>query len=451
MVTYRQRVREIERRLGRQRLIYFGTRGTDALPLLELSNFEEIFSQIAPLGSVSLLPETCLELLKQERVDLDQYSIDKDNSPEVSKFRRALLHALRKPSVILPYRPSAVLASAYFTRSNVSRYLGVFHEKQACFEHKPWVETELQRIGVPVLPWSYFADEDHALIHEAAETGPIVLRANRSDGGAGLTLVKNPTQIQSEWPIHPDGFLAAAPFLHPSIPLNVNACVFEDGTVSIHQASLQLIGITQCTSHPFGYCGNDFAALGMLDSSALEDLEEITSMVGRWLRIEGYLGAFGIDALFHDGTIYLVEVNPRFQGSSAMAATLMREVGRPDLYLDHISAFLGLIPAKPLKLRDLLSAQPCLAHLVCHNTGSSALYRNASPEPAISLNHRLLASPNICIKPGAIIVQAIFDHSITNTGYEIIPESQAALNEIISIHSPGRSGATFSKPRPDYC
>ena len=70
-ISYRQRVAEIERRLGRRRLVFFGTRGMDAQPLLALAPLAEIFSQIAPFDAVSV-QETCLETLKKRRVDLDR-------------------------------------------------------------------------------------------------------------------------------------------------------------------------------------------------------------------------------------------------------------------------------------------------------------------------------------------------------------------------------------------
>ena len=337
MVTYRQRVREIERRLAGRRLVYFGTRGTDARPLLEISNLEEVFSQIAPLEA-GTIQETCLETLKRERVDLDRYSIDQDPSEAVHEIRKGLLKAFSRPAAVIPYRPSAVLASACFTRANLVKYMGIFHEFQSCFEHKPWIETQLAELGVPVIPWRYFADDDLSLIREAAEVGPIVLRTNRSDGGAGLTLVEDPSQLQEEWPIHTEGFLAAAPFLNPSIPLNVNACVFPGGEVSLHAPSLQLIGIPGCTNRRFGYCGNDFATAAELDRT-LDDLEHIVVTSGRWMGRQGYLGAFGVDAIVHEDKVYLVEVNPRFQG-----LRVRRSLGARDRPTRSLPGSHGFVP-----------------------------------------------------------------------------------------------------------
>ncbi len=438
MVTYRQRVREIERRLGGRRLVYFGTRGTDARPLLEISNFEEIFSQIAPLEAVGI-QETCLENMTKVRVDLDRYSIDQDTSEQIHKIRQGLLRAFSRPAAVIPYRPSAVLASACFTRTNLVHYLGVFHEKQSCFEHKPWLETQLASLGVRVIPWSYYADDDLSLIHEAAEQGPLVLRANRSDGGAGLSLILSPTDISDSWPSHLDGFLAAAPLLFPNIPLNVNACVFPNGAVSLHSPSVQLIGLPTCTSRRFGYCGNDFVRVADLDPQLLDELEKMTVLVGRWLASQGYIGAYGIDALIHDGTVYLTEVNPRFQGSSAISCSLLRDLDHPDLILDHIAAFLGLDPAKSLSLRILAREQPPMAHVVCHNTTKLPVRRKPNTSVDNDPSTSLFPSKATDVAPEGILFDSIFNTSVTLDGGSLSSSAeQHVANTVKQLFFPAR-------------
>ncbi|HVT60403.1 MAG TPA: ATP-grasp domain-containing protein [Thermoanaerobaculia bacterium] len=429
MSGYRRRVAEIERRLGRRRLVFFGTRGTDARPLLELAPFAEIFSQIAPLEAVSIR-ETCLELIKQERVDLDRYSIDLDGSQAVHELRKDLLRALGQPAAVLPYRPCAVLASACFTRANLVHYLGLFHELQACFEHKPWMELQLAAAGVRVVPWSYFADEDLVLIEEAAASGPLVLRTNRSDGGAGLTLIEHPAQLARSWPSHPEGFLAAAPFLAPNVPLNVNACVFPDGQVSLHPASLQLIGLASCTNRRFGYCGNDFAKAAELDRGVLDQLEEATVAAGRWLGRQGYLGAFGVDAILYQDQVYLVEVNPRFQGSSALAARLARELDRPDLFLDHIAAFLDLPRPAPMPLHEMTRRQSALAHVVCHHLGSQPLHCAPVDPDHLAVRCGLLPRPEVAVGSEAILFDALFRGKVTETGGELLPQAKEQVLDV---------------------
>ena len=238
----KKRLGELEAALHGRQLVFFGIRGADAEPLLRLSGFGAVVSLIAPLEARSVV-EISLENETRERVDLDSYNIDLDRRAIVRDFRDRLLRLFDRPSAVLPYRPGSFLSSTWFPRSDRVLYLGMSHVAQASFEHKPWVERQLSESGVRVLPWRYWADSERPLIAEWAAREILVLRANYSDGGVGVRLVREPSDLEAEWPVHADGFLAAAPYLVPNIPLNVNGCVFSDGAVTLHGPSLQLIGI----------------------------------------------------------------------------------------------------------------------------------------------------------------------------------------------------------------
>ena len=417
-MSHRERVRQIEDRLAGRPLIYFGTRGTDARPLLALGAMARVFSQVAPLHAAGI-EETCLETLTKRRVDLNRYSIDQDDSDAVREMRAKMLEAFGQRAVLLPYRPTALVASAWFPRSDRVENVGVFHEQQACFEHKPWVETQLSALGVRTIPWQYFSDSDTLLIREAAERGPLVLRANRSDGGAGITLIRAPDDVARYWPTHTDGFLAAARFLSPSTPLNVNACVFADGTVVMHGASLQLIGIPDCTTRVFGYCGNDFAQAAALDDTVLDELETMATAVGGWLSQQGYRGAFGIDVLLHDGKLYLAEVNPRFQGSSRLSAEIDTELNRPDQFLNHIAAFMDLSAPAAVPLRELVRAAPPRAHIVCHNVSSSSVRRTLSDVDRTAIPCSLVPAPDVIVEHEGILVDCVLRERVTHDGMSL--------------------------------
>lgn len=426
----RKRIAEITAALQGRQLVYFGTRGADAEPLLAIPDFKSVFSLIAPLQA-STVDETCLETLTQERVELDDYSIDFDPRPVVSEIRQKMLKALDRPSALLTYRPCAFLSSVWFPRSDRVKYLGLFHGHQACFEHKAWVETQLSAIRVPVLSWRFFADEEAEIIKEWAATEPVVLRSNRTDGGIGVRYVPDSKTLAAEWPSHSDGFLAVTSFLSNSISLNLNACVFADGSVSFHGPSVQLVGIPALTSRRFGYCGNDFAAAGMLDPSIWDDLEGITMSTARWLRNQGYLGAFGVDALVHDGKVYLTEVNPRFQGSSLISARLDTELGRPNVFIEHIAAFLGLEAADASHLRDLAFSQPSKAHAVVHNTSNSPVHIRTAETDDLDVECRLLPEATIEIPSDGITFNVVFPRMITHDSRMLTPEAASMISTLI--------------------
>ena len=63
--------------------------------------------------------------------------------------------------------------------------------------------------------------------------------------------------------------MSVTAFLADAVSVNVGAVVFPGGTVAVHPASIQLIGIEPCTSRRFGYCGNDFGVSGTLTPRSL--------------------------------------------------------------------------------------------------------------------------------------------------------------------------------------
>lgn len=427
----RKRIGEITTALQGRQLVYFGTRGADAEPLLMIPNFKAVFSLIAPLQA-STVEETCLEILTRDRVELDDYSIDFDQRPVVSEIRRKLLRVLERPSALLTYRPCAFLSSVWFPRSDRVKYLGLFHGHQACFEHKAWVETQLADANVPVLSWRFFADEEREIIKEWAEVEPIVLRSNRTDGGIGVRFVQESKTLEAQWPSHNDGFIAVTPFLEESMSLNLNACVYKDGTVTFHGPSVQLIGIPSLTSRRFGYCGNDFAAAKTVDSIIWDELEQITISTAGWLHRQGYLGAFGVDALVHNGRVYLTEVNPRFQGSSLLSARLDALLDRPNVFIEHIAAFLGLETPEFSHLRDLVISQAPLSHAVAHNTSNSPVKLKYAKTNDFDVQCRLLPEDDIRIPIDGITFDLVFSKMITSNGRELTPDATTIIDSLIT-------------------
>jgi ATP-grasp domain len=423
-----------------KRLIWFGTRGEDAQALLALANFSEAYSLIAPMQSLSLANEMCLENLRRERLDLDTYSLDDDRTSEAAELRLGLLRSLREPAAILPYRPLSFLSSVFYPRKGHVAFLGMFHERQAPFEHKPWVETELRSVGVETVPWKYFADEDRQRVEdELAAFGSLVLRQNKSDGGAGLKLVRDARELEAAWQLHPEGFFAASPLLSPSVPINVNACAFADGFVSLHGPSLQLIGLGGLTRRTFGYCGNDFAAPRRLPSVIWDEVEVMVTKVGRWLASKGYLGAFGVDALLSGSKVYMTEINPRFQGSSALSAWLDAEMDLPDLFLCHLAAHLDIDVLSRRTLRELVAAQPPISHVLVHNVADGARRITRQGEQIQNdCRFQLLPMPGIEIAREAVICKAVLPRSVTEDGLAI---SEEVTRRVLSFAASLFSGA----------
>ncbi len=196
----------------------------------------------------------------------------------------------------------------------------------------------------------------------------------------------------------------------------------------MHPASLQLIGIPQSTTRRFGYCGNDFAAIKQLDQAHLAELDKMVREVGAWLYLNGYIGAFGIDALLYKDKVYLTEINPRFQGSTLVTALLDAKLGRPDMYISHLAAFLELEPYDSMTLPELTMAQPAMGHVVMYNKNRVPTCIDTSNLHTNGVRYRLQPEANIKVHPDAITYQGIFHGAITADGNSLLPECSRLLD-----------------------
>ena len=409
----------IENALGSRKLIWIGTRGHDARPLLEIRQLTEIYSIAAKLGSLSVEVDYSLEDHTGSRPDLDTYNFDRDHGQAANEMRRAILAAVNGPTAIIAYRPFALLAALHYPRHDLLCQLAMFHERQITFEHKPWVESELRR-SVKVIPWTYRSTEDgHRSSAAFANNREVVFRFNRSDGGAGVRALQGQTDLDDGVRQVDDGFYAIAPLLEPHVALNVGGCVFPSGAYSLHGPSMQLIGVPTCTGRRFGYCGNDFGAIKNLDGGILDKYDQLVKKVAAWLHSQGYIGAFGVDALVYAGEVYLAEVNPRFQGSSAMSARIDQAVGRPDIYMAHIAAFMNLTGPAPVSLRDLVAESPGYAQIILHNLHDSPVRFVGPPAEGRGIEHELVPGPEISIQPDAILLRIVAGRSVTEDGRSI--------------------------------
>jgi ATP-grasp domain len=418
------RIDRLRRALDGRSLFWFGIRGEDAEPLLAVPEFAGCFAIAAPLHRASIKGDRniTLEELTRIRVDLDRYDIDEDSSEEAQMFRTMLMRAVSTRCVLATYRPAAFVSALSFGMGETMTLAGQFKDRQRAFEHKPWVETSLKRYGVRTLDWTYVPDGQAPQAKRLLNGRPIVLRVSRASGGVGIVQARTPEEVDEGWPSQADAFVGVAPYLEDAVPLNFSGCVFRDGAVRLHPPSFQLIGIRGCTSLRFGYCGNDFAAVSRLDDSILDELDRMGRTVGAWLHQERYSGVFGVDALLHDGQTYFLEVNPRFQGSSRMSAKVAAELDVPDLFIDHVSAYLGVDPAGTAPtLREWARHQAAVSHLVIHNTSEETLWRSPRSDlPDTGEGSSLSQWPrDVGIEPGGVLCRVALNRQITTTGSEV--------------------------------
>lgn len=428
-------IHAVSERLGDRRLVWFGTRGDDLESVADLPQLSQSFSLISAYRRRSSVQAMALEDLTGRRVDLDTYELDDHlRDPEVEELRRQVLVSLARPSVVFTYRPTRFLSAVTFVRSAQTQYLGLFNDHQAAFEHKPWVESAVANLGVPHLPWTYIADDDQLDTVRYLADGPIVLRRSRTTGGVGLVRLDHIDQLTQLWPEEEEAFVSVAPYVDSAIPVNVGAVAWADG-VTVHPASVQLIGIPELTSRRFGYCGNDFGAVLDFEPSTLEAIDRSTVRIGDWLRSLGYRGAFGVDFLVEDGLPLFLEVNARFQGSTHLSCESSTVRDESCLLLEHLASFLGIAAPPSLPLVHQASDVGDLAHAVVHWLGADTPGIDVSGLVAVLQRTAGLRRADVETRPdlttatGATALRATFSRRLTERGFDLTGVISDAIRE----------------------
>lgn len=412
--------------LGTRQLIWFGTRGEDIESIADLPQLHRAFSLVAAYQGRSNVSSLALEDLSGIRMDLDTYELDDHpRDPAVEHLRHALLRALSRSSAVVTYRPSRFLSAVAFARQDRCRYLGMFKDHQFAFEHKPWVESAVAELGIPGIRWAYVADDDQIDTLPLFDHGSVMLRRSRTTGGVGLTRVNDPAELQALWPEEDEAFVSVAPFLEGGIPVNVGAVAWHDG-VTVHPASIQLIGQPELTNRPFGFCGNDFGSVGILGGDVIDQIEGSVVRIGDWMRRLGFLGAFGVDFLVVDGTPLFTEVNPRLQGSTHLSCRLSVEADEGGLLLEHLAALLGhgATGHRPLSRQARDHDQG--GHVVAHWLGDEPAHLDLRELADQALAHSsvrhvdVVTRPDLMTEPGAAVVRITTDDALTSTGFDLV-------------------------------
>lgn len=367
--TYRKR---ISGKIKDRKIVWVGSRGCDAIPLTDFKNPIVSICYGSP-AQHEAITEYTYESMMHHRVNPYTYDASADTSEGIKELRRILIKELEEPSCLIPYKPMAFIDTAYFLHHRHTMLLGLFSEFQHPFNHKTWIETALHDKGIRIIPWKYLEITEAAKqeIYRAAMEKPVMLRIHAASARSGLVRVDSKESFETAWEWlqkHETQLVAYSPYFSGASSLSASATVFSDGRVSLHPLSLQCIGVPELTPLNAGYSGNDFGMIHDLPEHIINQLEAMIRDVGQWLASKGFMGAFGIDALLHDEQLYFIEANPRFLGSSKMCASVDKILDRPDVYMTHMAAFLGLPPPPQIPLRELTTKQPQLGQMIFHNT-----------------------------------------------------------------------------------
>ena len=220
----------------------------------------------------------------------------------------------------------------------------VDHELAAQLNDKRFFLGALPGIGIPATPGRWLqltSARYHALAKELGTA--FFLQLPHGTSGSGTAFVSSESDLVAACARFGDATVRASPDLG-RLSLNINGVALTRDAVAAYP-SVQLDGLPCLSARRGQYCGNDYAAVARLPRALLHDVREQTERIGRWLSSLGFRGLYGLDFVVEErsGRALAVDLNPRWQGSTALLTQLQLMAGRLPLAAAELSWRIGLL------------------------------------------------------------------------------------------------------------
>lgn len=162
-----------------------------------------------------------------------------------------------------------------------------------------------------------------------------VIQETVSSGGHGTYYLTPENEREVLGHLDPEKEYLATGFVEHNIPVNIHAVIY-DRDIVLFPASVQIIV-------PSGgrllYRGADFPTFERLPACAKEQFAQSVSALCKEIQRKGYRGVLGVDGMWTESGIYILEVNNRFQGSTHLLDLALSEAGLPSVQECTMDAF----------------------------------------------------------------------------------------------------------------
>lgn len=153
-----------------------------------------------------------------------------------------------------------------------------------------------------------------------------VVQNNSGAGGIGTILLVESQKVES------NNSVLITPFYRESIPINVHI-VMQQNTYIVLPPSVQII-----LNH-FTYSGADFIKYQELSHLLQNEVINTCKLIAKKLKELNFYGVLGIDLLIIGESVYFLESNFRYQGSSFLLNMALQQKGFPSLFQMQYDAF----------------------------------------------------------------------------------------------------------------
>jgi len=171
---------------------------------------------------------------------------------------------------------------------------------------------ELKRLGIPH-PETAFAENYKEAREKAKDIDyPVLIKPSRSFGGAGIRKAQNPRRLAQafrEASFYDERVLIQKYISGTRASVSLVSSARRAIALTLNE---QMLGVkTLGQEEPFGYCGNIVPL--MMPRAVTDNCKDIVERIATHFDL---VGSNGVDfVISQEGTPYVIEVNPRFQGT----------------------------------------------------------------------------------------------------------------------------------------
>jgi len=259
---------------------------------------------------------------------------------------------------------------------------------------------ELERLRVPVPQTAVASDLSEAWSASKEIGYPLLVKPMQGFGGGGIRKVENSDGLgRTLRSLYSQAQQIMIQEFVPGLPASASV-VSSCGESVMLTLNEQIIGLSTVGQvEPFGYCGNIVPLF--LSEETFFTCRELAEKIAAHF---GLVGSNGVDFVFSgDGVPYVVEVNPRFQGT----LECVEKVSGMNLVEAHVEAWLtGLVPEVP----DLIPR-------FCTRLILFAIHRSVIPDLTVYPQVRDIPFPGVIIEEGEPVCSIIAEGQSRDLSY----------------------------------
>lgn len=418
-----------------RRIVWIGQRGEDAEFLYSTGSLAAIICcdwspHLAELAAAAL-PVESLERASGTREAWSSASLARFEASVLAGVLERAGEVSGSPLTVLPYRALPAIEAALELWSGSVRLAAPAATHVDALDNKITQRRLLATWGIATPEWTVLRPRGIAASlasHGILVRFPAVVQRPRGSLGRQTLRTDTPAELMRL----PESWVAEGELLlssyHEGPVINVTGVV--SGT-EIHLAwpSIQLVGLEACGGEgAFLYCGNDFAATSLLPHKVIEEVLELSRSIAMGLGSLSFRGLFGLDVLWNGRQVLALEINPRFQGSTALLTALELQAGVEPTVAKHLKAFqtgelsgerssAAQAPRRPLKGAEIV---------LYHQRSGRA--DTPGPNWALVAARRGFPVPGTLIEPGASLGRLRFKEGVLRPELDRLrPEIEDAL------------------------